>query len=48
MLKVAAITAADDATRTCLKALQERQDEVEGSLAALRKELEMETVGLPS
>jgi predicted nucleic acid-binding Zn-ribbon protein len=48
VLKVAAITAADDATRTCLKALQERQDEVEGSLAALRKELEMETVGLPS
>lgn len=48
VLKVAAITAADEATRAGLKALQERQDDLEGSLTALRKELEMETVGLPS
>lgn len=48
VLKVAAITAADEATRAGLKALQERQDDLEGSLTALRKELEIETVGLPS
>ena len=46
-LKVAAIEAADAATRAGLLALQEKQDADEANLNNLRKELEMEVVADP-
>ena len=46
-LKVAAVEAADQATRSGLVALQEKQDADEANLKNLRKELEMEVVADP-
>lgn len=46
-LKLAAIEAADEATRAGLLALQEKQDADEANLKTLREELEMEVVATP-